>query len=219
MPTDDRSHRDLSHPLDSGTWTYPGDPLVSFEPHATVQADGFRVSRLALGTHAGTHLDAPSHTEPDGATVDEIPVEWFAFDAVLARIDGAVAREPIDPGRLPAVPDDADCLVLDTGWAAHWDTDRYADHPYLTGEAAAWCADRGLSVAIDAPSVDPSPSENAGDDEPDGHPAHHALLGDGLVIVENLANLAGLPERFELRAYPLPIVGGDGSPVRAVAEW
>ncbi|HKJ57928.1 MAG TPA: cyclase family protein [Halobacteriales archaeon] len=220
MSTHGRSHRDLSHPIGPDTWTYPGDPPVSVEPHATLDADGYRVSALGLGTHAGTHVDAPSHTEPDGAAVDEIPVESFAFDAVLARLDGDVgAREPIGPGRLPAVPDDADCLVLDTGWATHWRTDRYLDHPYLTAEAAAWCADRGLSVAIDAPSVDPSPSENAGDAEAAGHPAHHELLGAGLVIVENLTGLGGLPERFELRAYPLRIAGGDGSPVRAVAEW
>ena len=220
--------RDLSHPLAADTWTYPGDPPVSVEPHATIDEDGYRVSALSLGTHAGTHLDAPSHTEPDGATVGELPVEAFAFDAVLADLDGAVsAREAITADRLGPVPDDADCLVIDTGWAAHWNSDRYLDHPYLTESAASWCADRGLSVALDAPSVDPSPSENAGndepeghpDDEPTGHPAHHALLGAGCVIVENVTDLDGLPERFDLRAYPLAISTGDGSPVRAVAEW
>ena len=220
VPSHGRSRRDLTHPLGPDTWTYPGDPPVAVEPHATLDADGFRLSSLSLGTHAGTHLDAPCHTEPDGASVDEMPVSTFAFDAVLARLDGdAGPREPIIVEALPPVPDDADCLVIDTGWAAHWGTRRYVDHPYLDADTAAYCADRGLSVAVDAPSVDPSPSENSGDDEPSGHPAHHELLGAGRVIVENLTNLDGLPQRFELRAYPLPIVGGDGSPVRAVAEW
>ena len=221
MPT-----RDLSHSLDDGTWTYPGDPPVSVEPHATLAGDGYRVSSLSLGTHAGTHLDAPSHTEADGATVDDLPVESFAFDAVVARLDVVVdAREPIEPDRFPPVPDDADCLVLDTGWATRWCTDRYLDHPYLTVEAAAWCADRGLSVALDAPSVDPSCSADATEDgspgeaPPGGNPAHHALFGSSRIIVENLANLDGLPNRFELRAYPLPIVGGDGAPVRAIAVY
>jgi kynurenine formamidase len=220
MSDRDRSHRDLSHPLDANTWIYPGDPPVTVEPHATLDADGYRVSSLSLGTHAGTHVDAPSHTEPDGATVDGLPVEAFAFEAVLVRLDGDVgAREPVTVDRLPAAPDEADCLVVDTGWAANWGTDRYLDHPYLTAEAAERCADLGLSVGTDAPSVDPSPSGHAYEDGPDSHPAHHALLGAGLVVVENLANLGGLPERFELRAYPLPVSDGDGSPVRAVAEW
>ena len=209
--------RDLSHPLESDTWTYPGDPPVSVEPHATIAGDGYRVSALSIGTHAGTHVDAPSHTEPEGATVDELPPETFAFDAVLVGFGDLRAREPIEPDRLPPVPDGADLLVIDTGWAAHWGTDRYLDHPYLSGEAATWCAERGLSVATDAPSVDPSPSANADAGEPTDHPAHHALLGAGLVIVENLTNLGDLPDRFELLAYPLPVVGGDGSPVRAVA--
>lgn len=221
MPDRDRSHhehfhRDLSRPLDADTWTYPGDPAVSIEAHATVEADGYRVSALSMGTHAGTHLDAPSHTESGGATLDELPVGTCAFEAVLADVDVG-AREPIDVDHLPPVPDDADCLVLDTGWADDWGSERYLDHPYLTEDAATWCAERGLAVAVDAPSVDPSPSPNATDDEPTGHPAHHALLGAGCLIVENLTNLDGLPDRFELRAYPLPISGGDGSPVRAVA--
>ena len=219
MPT-----RDLSHPLAPDTWTYSGDPPVSVEPHASIAEDGYQVSALSFGSHAGTHLDAPGHTEADGATVEDLPVESFAFDAVLADLD-VEAREPVTAAHLPTVPDAADCLVIDTGWAARWGTDRYLDHPYLAEDAAAWCVERGLSVAIDAPSVDPSPAKYAGNDDPTGdqapkgHPAHHALLGAGRIIVENLTNLGGLPERFDLRAYPLPIADGDGSPVRAVAEW
>lgn len=206
MPT-----RDLSRSLDAETWTYPGDPPVAVEPHTTIAGDGYRVSTLSLGTHAGTHLDAPSHTEPGGPTVDELPVEAFAFDAVRVEVD-VQAREPIERADLPPAPDDADLLVLDTGWAAHWGTDRYLDHPSLAADAAGWCADHGLSVAIDAPSVDPSGNAN-------GIPAHHELLGEGCVIVENLTGLEGLPARVDLRAYPLPITGADGSPVRAVATW
>lgn len=207
MPT-----RDLSQALHPGTWTYPGDPPVAVEPHATLEADGYRVSSLTLGTHAGTHLDAPSHTEPEGATVDELPIEAFAFSAVLGRVD-AGAGAPIGPDDLPALPDDADCLALATGWAAHWGTDRYLEHPYLAAATAERLADRGVSVAIDAPSVDPWA---AGDG---GLAAHHTLLGAGCLVVENLTGLAGLPDRFELRAYPHPIAGGDGSPVRAVAAY
>ena len=206
MPT-----RDCSHPLSSATWTYPGDPPVAVEPHASLEDDGFRVSSLALGTHAGTHVDAPSHTEADGASVDELPVEAFAFEAALVRID-ADAGEAIGADALPSTPADVDCLVLDTGWAAHWGTDRYLEHPYLAPAAATALAEAGLAVAIDAPSVDPSTGEAT-------LAAHHALLGAGRPIVENLTDLDGLPERFELRAYPLPLTGADGSPVRAVASY
>ena len=64
-------------------------------------------------------------------------------------------------------------------------------------------------------SPDPTPSPQAGDDESTDFAAHHALLGENCLIVENLATLEGVGDRFELRAYPLAL-GGDGAPVRAV---
>ncbi|MFC4549688.1 cyclase family protein, partial [Halorussus sp. GCM10023401] len=121
--------------------------------------------------------------------------------------------------------------VVRTGWDAHWGTDRYFDHPYLDREAAAWCADRGLSVGLDALSPDPTPSSGGNETseteraeakssaEPDGVPAHRELLGGGQLVVENLCDLGGLPDRFEVRAYPLALSGADGAPVRAVAVW
>lgn len=209
---------DLSRRIESGMQTYPGDPPVETAPHATVEADGYRVTRLSLGTHAGTHVDAPSHTEPDGRTLGEFPVETFAFDAALIDVRGAGERGRIGVERLRGADpaDAADLLVLRTGWAEHWGTGRYRDHPYLAPAAAEWCADRGYHVAVDALSVDPTPSERAGRDEPAGAPAHRALLGGDRLIVENLGDLGPLPDRFDLRAYPLA-VDADGAPVRAVA--
>ena len=210
---------DCTHPITPPMTVYPGDPRVGRTPHATHEEDGYRVTRLELGTHSGTHIDAPSHTEPDGRPLDSFPVETFAFDARLVDCRGKDPRDPIERDELPT-PTDADLLVLHTGWADNWGTDAYFDHPYLTGDAATWCADHDYHVAIDALNVDPTPSENADETlEPDGVPAHHALLGTDHLILENLTNLNGLPERFRLSAFPLAVSGADGAPVRAVAEW
>jgi len=208
--------RDLSHPLGPSTQVYPGDPPVEASPHATHDEDGYRVTRLSLGTHSGTHVDAPSHTEPDGRTLDDFPVDAFAFDARLVDCTDCGPRDAIERAALPET--DAEMLVLRTGWADRWGTDAYLDHPYLAPAAAAWCAERGYHVALDALSVDPTPTPNAGPGEPDGVPAHHELLGADRLVVENLTNLAGLPGRFTLRAYPLPVAAADGAPVRAVVE-
>jgi len=207
MPT-----RDLTHPVEPRMPTYPGDPPVRVAPHATHDADGSRVAALELGTHTGTHVDAPAHTEPDGRTLDAFPVE--RFDLAARRVDcrhlGAGAT--IERDDLLDGPDaTVDLLVLDTGWHAHWGTDRYADHPHLAPAAAEWCAANDLDVGIDAFGVDPTPAESV--------PAHHALLGRDRLIVENLTNLEGLPERFRLRATPLSVADADGAPVRAVATW
>ncbi|EFW92987.1 cyclase family protein [Haladaptatus paucihalophilus DX253] len=210
--------RDCTHPLTPATTVYPGDPTFERTPHATHDEDGYCVTRLELGTHSGTHVDAPSHTEPDGRTLDSFPVETFAFDALRIDVRDKAPREPIERADLPD-PTDDELLVFHTGWDDHWGTDAYFDHPYLTADAAAWCADRDYHVAIDALNVDPTPTENARDDEPDGVPAHHELLGADHLIVENLTNLDGLPRRFRLSAFPLAVEDADGAPIRAVAEF
>lgn len=208
--------RDLSHGIESGMPVYPGDPACEVTPVATFDRDGYRTSELRFGSHTGTHVDVPAHTEKDGATVDTVPLSAFRFDAHCVDLRGLDAREPITVTDL-GNPSEGDLLVLQTGWDEHWGTERYRDHPYVTATAATWCAEHNFSVAIDAGSVDPTPSPNMAEDEPMGFPAHHALLGQRRLIVENLTGLAGLPRRFRLDAFPLPVQGGDGAPVRAIA--
>ncbi|NIC00299.1 cyclase family protein [Halobacterium sp. R2-5] len=204
---------DLSHRIETGMQTFPGDPAVAVDEHATHEEDGFHVDAVACGSHTGTHVDAPSHVIPGGSDLDAFPVERFAFDAVRVDCRDLGARDPIPESRVPDA--DAGLAAFWTGWDAHWNTDRYLDHPYLSPEAAAACRRRGFDVAVDALNPDPTPSPNARDDEPTGFQAHHALLGDDLLILENLTNLGRVGERFELRAYPLALAS-DGAPVRAV---
>ena len=227
--------RDLSRPVETGMPTYPGDPDVTLAPDATHETDGYATSELRTGTHAGTHVDAPRHTLPDGEPIDERAVGRFAFDARLVDLRPLEPREPIPPEALPEGSDlgsDVDLLVLRTGWESRWGDDRYRDHPYLTAAAAERCRSAGVGVGLDAFGPDPTPSAAADtgspgdvdatpqtDGEPAGTPAHDVLLGDSLPVVENLRALDLLPDRFRLYAFPLRLRDADGSPVRAVAEW
>jgi kynurenine formamidase len=204
---------DLTHPIADGMQTYPGDPPVRVSQATEMETDGYRTTDLQCRSHTGTHVDAPAHTEPDGKSLDAVPIERFTGAAIRVDCRDLDAREAIPPERVPEA--DADFVVFWTGWDDHWGTDRYLDHPYLAGETARLCATRGYDVGIDTINPDLTPSENARSGEPDGLPAHHALLGESRLIVENLTGLERLPNRFELRAYPLAL-GGDGAPVRAV---
>jgi kynurenine formamidase len=212
--------RDLSRRIEAGMPTFPGDPAVELEPAATLPADGYRIHELRCGSHAGTHVDAPSHTEPDGAVLGDRPIGEFVLDARLVDAPRG-AREPIPAAALPDAGTlrTADIAVVRTGWADRWREERYADHPYLAPAAADRLAAAGCGVGVDALNPDPTPTARAGPDEPDGFPVHRRLLGDGLPIVENLRGLDGLPDRFTLYAFPLPLADCDGAPVRAVARW
>lgn len=216
---------DLTRRVSAGMPGYPDDPPVELDTYADVPSDGYRATALRLTTHTGTHVDAPAHTEADGRTIDTYPPEALRFDAVRLDVPVAGPRDPIGRGGLRDAADaaglaaaDADMVVLDTGWADHWGEDGYADHPYLTPDAAAWLAAGGYAVGVDALSVDPTPTASAAPGDPSGLRAHHALLGAGLLVVENLTNLAALPGRFRLVASPLPVADGDGAPARVVAE-
>lgn len=211
---------DLSHPLATGMPVYPGTESVAVEPRATREADNYRTTRLDLDSHAGTHVDAPVHLV-DGPSLEEFPPERFAFDATVADCRPLDAREAVGVDALrdsvPVDPDDVDLVVVATGWDDHWGDDRYFDHPYLTAAAAEWLAERGCDLGVDTINPDPTPTDRATGDEPDGFPVHETLLGADRLLVENLRGLARLPDRFDLRAYPLRFADADASPVRAIA--
>ncbi len=195
--------------------TYPGDPAVHLRSVAEFESEGYRVTELRCGSHSGTHVDAPSHTEPEGKSLGAFPIDRFRGAAIRVDCRDLSAREPIPAARVPET--DADTVVFHTGWDEHWGTGRYLDHPYLDPETARQCANRGYDVGVDTLNPDPTPSPNASPSEPEGFQAHHILLGEGRLIVENLTGLERLPERFELCVYPLPL-DGDGAPVRAVGH-
>ena len=210
---------DLSHPLRTGMPVYPGDPEVVVTPAATVADDGYNVLHVTMGSQSGTHVDAPFHFLDDGARLDAMDLTMFVGSAVVADVRHVAARQPIrwedlapvagqlTPGRI---------VLLHTGWSSSWGTDAYLDHPYLDEEAAIELVAAGIrTIGIDAASID----ETVGTAEhPSGFAAHHALLGAGCAVVENLTNLAAIDFADPVvSVLPLRLAGADGAPVRAVA--
>ncbi|ELY94364.1 cyclase [Natrialba chahannaoensis JCM 10990] len=213
---------DLSHPIEAGMPVFPDDPTVDQGDAASIEDDGYRVTNLHCGSHTGTHIDAPSHTEADGAVLDSMPIERFVFDARVVDCTGKSPREPIPAAELPEAGTEADydLLLCRTDWDEYWGTDRYFDHPYLTPAAADHCRGAGWNVGLDTLNPDPTPTENAAESEPVGFQAHQTLLGNDLLIIENLTNISQLPpdRTITLYAFPLALAEADGAPIRAVAD-
>src|SRR6478735_4540524 len=79
---------DLSIPIDTDTQVFPGDPVPAFAPASTLAVEGYNVQHVALGTHTGTHIDAPYHVRANGARVDELPIDRFVAPAAIVDLRG-----------------------------------------------------------------------------------------------------------------------------------
>ena len=88
---------DLSHPLEQGQLSFPGDTELSVAVHSTVATIGYNGTRISISTHQGTHLDAPYHFFDDGKTVDEIPLDRFYGPATLVDLAPGASLEPNTP--------------------------------------------------------------------------------------------------------------------------
>ncbi len=205
---------DISHPLTDGQPCFPGDPVPRIKPFSSLAEAGYNTTRFAMGTHQGTHLDAPFHFFRDGITVDKIPLDTLYGPAEFVDLapggelgkSATISRQMLQ-AHSQSFHDGAR-VVYRTGWDQYIGRNEfYQSFPSLTPEAAQWMVDQGIQLlGMDTPS----PAE-------DFEEVHKILLGAGVVIVEALANLASLPQQFTLAAFPLKFKGRDGSPVRAVA--
>jgi kynurenine formamidase len=221
---------DLTHTIHDDIQIYPGDPIPSISRGLTHETDDCHVDLLKLGSHTGTHIDAPYHFLKDGQRIDEIPVQRFIGNGILIDVSDKSERELIDSADLKFYASEikkGDFVILRTGWDRYFGTPRYLQHPFLSADAAGLLLKRGVAlVGIDALNIDASyqmvvdPEPLQGDSEAhvdDDYPIHDILLGNDVLIVENLCNLDKIKQRNGFYSFlPLKLKDSDGSPIRAV---
>jgi arylformamidase len=208
---------DLTQELFNGMSHAASLPSPAFRTLYTVEEHGLRVTEMTLVTHMGTHLDAPSHFIPDGATIERLPISTLLGPAVCVPVHNA-PNEPVSRDQLEAACHQAragDALLIRTGWDDRYGSDDYLDHPYLSDEAARWIVERGFRlVGVDTPTPDlPGPLREPGFP----FPVHKILLGAGVLILENLVLREVVGQRFSLFIGALRVRGGDGAPARVLA--
>ncbi|TFK67743.1 putative cyclase [Pluteus cervinus] len=214
---------DLTHQLRSGISIYPGDAAFTCRPHLTIQEHQCAVTSLTLGSHTGTHIDAPSHFILGGKSIDQIPLSSLIGDALIVHVDQKGNRGRISWDDIKMAVEEnlgvRKILLIRTGWDKHWGTETYFEHPYLTKDAAERIVASGVRVlGVDTLSPDETPYNGVGGDL--GFGVHEVLLGAEVLIVENLTNLQELSSlgEFVVNLVPLNIAGCDGSPIRAFAQ-
>jgi len=197
---------DLSHPISNEMSTYPSDPDISIVREKEIHLDRTLLHRFTMGTHTGTHLDAPAHIISGGKTLDDFPLSSFTGKTV--KVDLNSIRE------LDKVDEKVDGIIFDSSWYRRFkEPEIYfgSDRPEIPIHLVKKVIEMGVKYfGCDLPSVDVSGSEDK--------PIHNALLGANIIVYESLTNLNQLPllTPFEFFGFPLPFVGLDGSPVRAI---
>jgi arylformamidase len=185
---------------------YEGNPGVSIElVQSLASGDPANVSRVELGAHTGTHVDAPRHFFADGAGADQLPLEPFIGPSMV--VDATAAAAAIDAHFIDGLglPRGAERVLLKTRNSRLWERDRFTkDFVSLDGSGAAALVRNGIRlVGIDYLSVG----------DPD---AHRELLGQGVSVVEGL-NLGEVdPGAYFVVCLPLKIDGCDGAPARVL---
>jgi arylformamidase len=198
---------DISVILGAQNITYPGDPVFA---RSKPSPEAREAMCLTLGTHSGTHLDAPAHFVPDGRRLDDFPLSDFILPAQVVEIFDPEAVRVEDLEEVSVRPGEALLLRTGNSHSGRAISGEFSDrYVAISGPAAQWCVDQGLKlVGLDYISVDAY-----GDPET---VAHRTLLGGGLLVLEGL-NLADVrPGRYTLICFPLRLKDAEASPVRAV---
>jgi arylformamidase len=188
--------------------TYPGDPAFELEAVQRISdGDDANVSRMRVGTHAGTHVDAIHHFRDGGTTVDELPLELLVGPARVVEVS---ADRGIGPEHLGEVRPGDERVLLKTRNSSLWELGRFTpDYVFLSEPGAEHLIRSGVRlVGIDYLSIEEF-------DRP-GARVHHLLLGQGVVIVEGLDLSRVSGGVYELICLPLPVEGADGAPARVV---
>jgi arylformamidase len=196
---------DISVPLGPSTVSWENESTPVIERVSSIEAgDGYNLSRLVLGSHSGTHVDAPLHFIGEGGAVDRLPLDALIGPALV--IDARKVAQEIDVELIELeLPPGCERVIFSTRNSELWDEPGFrSDFVGISPDAAALLVERGVRlVGIDYLSV--------------GAPeTHRELLTHDVVLLEGLDLRGVAAGRYRLACLPLRTVGADGAPARAV---
>lgn len=201
---------DVSVPLHDGMVHWPDNPPVSIQRTMSMErGDVCNVTKMSLGVHTGTHMDAPIHWIPDGAGMDAMPPDATIGPARVIAIQDTVSIKP-EELRPHDIQRGERVLFKTRNSERCWTTDAFVeDFVFISHEAAHYLIESGIrTVGVDYLSV--------GGYTMDGPETHRALLEAGIWIIEGLNLSPVTPGAYELICLPLRIAGADGAPARAL---
>lgn len=197
---------------------------------------GLSLELVRVASHAGTHVDAPSHYGPlcegrPARNIDELPLEWFFGEGLV--IDCSDGEGPIDAPELeqrlaaldrPVRPHDI--VLLATGADRAWGTAAYfTDFRGVTREATRSLVERGVKViGVDSFGFDPPFPHMLAEYQRTGDrqalwPAHFYGREREYCQIERLAHLDEIPvsRGFKVACFPIKLKASGAAWSRVVA--
>jgi arylformamidase len=203
---------DVSVLLAPGLATYPGNPPFEMTPVKRIAAgDSSNNSRLVMGTHTGTHVDAPLHFFDGRPGADALALELLIGRARVIDLPhrgGITEKHLADAGLREDLR-----VLLRTPNSALWNSSEgfHSDYTYISEGGARFLVDQGVKVVgVDYLSVEQYKKAGA--------PAHRALLGAGVIVIEGLNLSDAEAGQYEMYCLPLRVASGDGAPARVVLK-
>lgn len=212
---------DLTFDIETGmpTCGTPWHQTVEIEPMGTIDTVGRNTARILLGSHSGTHMDAPRHFVEDGDTIEALDINmlWGEASVIDMRHKGNQGDvvELEDVKKITV----SERMIFVFGWYHNWKTDKYyKSFPYFSVDAVNYLIDNGMKfMAMDTPSPDDGSAISSREDD---SPNHKILLNKKIVMVEYLNNTDELSpdKKYEIAAFPLKAMGSDGCPARVLIK-
>lgn len=195
---------DLSQAITKNTPVYPGDPRVQIERAGVLERDGFCDHIVTMGTHVGTHIDAPMHMLAEGRSLAEIPAERFIARGVCVDVRGGF--DTLEAAGIRR----GDIVLLYYGFGENYQLPEYFEsYPTLSEKAAQYLIEKRINMVG---------SDTCSPDGLEDYPIHRQLLGSDILIIENLTNLDRLlGKTFTVYAFPIAL-SLDAAPARVVAH-
>jgi arylformamidase len=196
---------DVTLPIKTGMVVYPNNPEVKLE---NIDGAHTYITKIEMGSHTGTHIDAPRHSFKDLPGTDTLDLDRFCGPCRV--LDMTHVKEGIEVSDLEehSIKEGERILVKTSNSERGWDT-FYDDYIYLSGDAADYLRDKKISLfGIDYFSV----KKRGGEDQR----AHESLLGNEIAVVEGLKLDEVVEGEYIFLGLPLAFKEGDGSPIRAV---
>lgn len=214
---------DLTLPVEQGMYMPQAywHPPVEITVLGTHEKEGRASRKLMLGTHTGTHIDAPLHFLKDAYSIDQMALDRLigyaqTIDISFVGPKHAITGADLEKGLSEQLTSER--VLINTGWLEKtWGTPDFpSNRPYFTLNAAEWLLEHGVRlVGMDLP--DPDSPQDFVPGKP--APVHVFFFSHDIIVIENVANLSKLTSKhFKLIALPLNLRGCDASPARVIAE-